>query len=1328
MDGEVPREQSRPGAAPPRPVNGQPSALLPPVDGNAEAASGSELRDLLDRLRGTQRRTRQRLAVTEAESAAKSSRIRSLENAVEEVQQRERLLRQQIDRLRDDLRRERGAALLAMRQAEATRGTISFRLGRAFLDASNSISGAIALPRRILALHRETKKREQARGPSYVPEADIGLDGRRLIDRLHAGGVAAARRLIDELANGDDRRRAALLSELSRIATALDPKGALAAAEQAYQADPRPFRAKWLAFQLARHGAIDRPAGLLEGLPLDELGHLRPSERVQLNRIRGLHRLKHQDPPVPTRAAKVLSANPRRVFYIVASALPDHVSGYTRRTHALVRAARVEGWDVKLLTRAGYPGDRTDRVDDALAAAIDLQGVLPERLAGPSLAVTPLDQWVGAAAAAIEARARAHRPAVIQAASNWLNALPALIAARRLGLPFVYEVRGFWELTRAARQPSWSGSEEHEMSARYEAMIARTADRVVTHSERLAEELERRGVARGCIALAPNGAEPLPRAAESVAGARAALGLAADRFVVGYLGSIVDYEGLDDLVRALALLVAQGLDVEAVIAGDGNARPMVAALAVELGLGERVKMPGTLAPDLGPKLFAAVDAVVLPRKSFAVTELVEPLKPLEAMAAGRPLIASDIGPLRDIVRHRENGLLHQPSDPDDLALQLRSLMQDPALAQTLGEAGRRFVETERSWAASSRREIAVWEEVLAAAARPRPAVPAVVAPLEVEATAPVATEEDEIAEPVPLPRRQSRFTPEQRQEFLERAAVVLARDGLTGAIELVERQSRGRSTGFIGLCFVLAAQAARRAERFFEEAALLERAIEAAPGPMSWRALARALWYRGDVGRAREFLEHVETAEGEERRPETIRLRRLIEQRAELIALGDDVVRHYSGGGEPMAEIDPGKAVYFLHFTLPYASNGYATRSHGLLKAMRASGFDVVAYSRSGFPYDMPAFRGASGFADEDRIDGVVYRRIFEGSRVAEPELDYILNSAQRYEQVIRRERAAIVHAASNFTTGLAALIAARRLGLPFIYEARGFWEMTRASRQSDFESHPQFHLIQSLEALVAREADRVITLTDGMRDDFIARGAAAERVSVVANAVDPERFRPLLREDALGNQLGLPSDIPVIGYVGSVVGYEGLDDLVEACALLRRDGLDFRLLLVGDGAAMPELRSLIEARGLANCAVMPGRVAHDEVESYYSLIDICPFPRKPLPLCELVSPLKPFEALAMEKAIIVSSVRALTEIVEEGATGLVFQKGDPIDLRRALATLLANPELRARLGRGGREWIASRRTWKTAGDAILGLYRELISAHPPIADAAAEVAARDRG
>jgi len=273
------------------------------------------------------------------------------------------------------------------------------------------------------------------------------------------------------------------------------------------------------------------------------------------------------------------------------------------------------------------------------------------------------------------------------------------------------------------------------------------------------------------------------------------------------------------------------------------------------------------------------------------------------------------------------------------------------------------------------------------------------------------------------------------------------------------------------------------------------------------------------------------------------------------------------------------------------------------------------------------------------------------------------------------------------------------------VYEIRGFWEVTRSSRDEQFENTPKYRFMQLFEGLVARHADRVITITTAMKRRLASHGVPMDRIDVAFNGVDPARFVPRPVKPELRRKLGIPQGVPVIGYVGSFVDYEGLDDLVTAAAGLAKQGHRFRLVLVGDGAALPAIRTQIANVGLSEIAILTGRVPHDEVEDLYALVDIAPFPRKPWEVCELVSPLKPFEAMALEKAVVVSSVEALSEIVTDGSNGLVFEKGNALALQEALAKLIADPGLRARLGRAGRQWVIENRSWNASGRVCVEAY-----------------------
>ena len=412
----------------------------------------------------------------------------------------------------------------------------------------------------------------------------------------------------------------------------------------------------------------------------------------------------------------------------------------------------------------------------------------------------------------------------------------------------------------------------------------------------------------------------------------------------------------------------------------------------------------------------------------------------------------------------------------------------------------------------------------------------------------------------------------------------------------------------------------------------------------------------------------------------------------------------------------PDTSLYCLHNSLPYSSAGYAMRSHGLLRALQSAGISVVAGTRYGYPWDLPENRRQTPRPDfplEDVIEDVRYRRssTLIAGRGQVPMDRYIQLSAEEFEAVARDERPSVIHAASNFLVGLAAIAAGRRVGIPVIYEVRGLWEVTHASRHAEWEETEFYQAYVQLEAQAAREADRVIAITHALKDELVRRGVPGDHIEIVPNCVDATRFTPEPRDRALEQELGLAGK-RVVGYIGSFTDYEGLDHLLYALSFLVDEGVDnVHLLLVGDGLSFAKLQALVTELELEEYVTLTGRISFDEVHRYYSLIDIAPFPRKPLAVTEMVSPLKPFEAMAMEKAVLVSSVAALSEIVEDGATGLIFEKGNIDSLAAAIKRMVADPELCTRLGRNAREWVIEHRSWDRAGEKVAGIYRELTEA-----------------
>ena len=419
--------------------------------------------------------------------------------------------------------------------------------------------------------------------------------------------------------------------------------------------------------------------------------------------------------------------------------------------------------------------------------------------------------------------------------------------------------------------------------------------------------------------------------------------------------------------------------------------------------------------------------------------------------------------------------------------------------------------------------------------------------------------------------------------------------------------------------------------------------------------------------------------------------------------------RMLSVDNPPAYDVERGRICYVLHNALPFSSGGYATRAQGLACGMRNAGLDPVCITRPGFPFDVAGMNAPETQSMEPsvrEVEGIPYHMLPKPNRLQVKGQAYLEMAARVLKSKFVELRPEVVMAASNFLTAVPAGIAARELGIPYIYEIRGLWEITRISREPEWRETPNYAEMVEFETLAAKSADHVFTLTDALRDEMIGRGLDGSSISLLRNSCDPTRFKPRPRDRKRAAELGISDDVPVIGYIGSFVQYEGLENLAQACAILARKGRDFRLLLVGNenvsgtdrGPITAEIMRVAKEEGLAEKLIMPGRVPFQEVESWYSLIDIAPFPRKPQPVTEMVSPMKPLEAFAMEKAVVASSVRALTDMVHHEKTGLIHEKGNVQALADTLERLIADPELRRTLGKAGRKWVEEERTWdKTA-------------------------------
>ena len=389
----------------------------------------------------------------------------------------------------------------------------------------------------------------------------------------------------------------------------------------------------------------------------------------------------------------------------------------------------------------------------------------------------------------------------------------------------------------------------------------------------------------------------------------------------------------------------------------------------------------------------------------------------------------------------------------------------------------------------------------------------------------------------------------------------------------------------------------------------------------------------------------------------------------------------------------PGRVLHLVTDALPTTSAGYTIRTHEIALAQREAGLDPHVATRTGYPVTQGSIDGRRLVV----LDGVPYHRLLPWRMPGGPSAGPSERGLELAAALTRQLRPAVLHAASNFANARLALALGERYGLPVVYEVRGFWEDTWLSRYPDNNKLAASELYQrnrDLETRCMLAADLVVTLGEAMRDEIAARGVPREKILIVPNAVSAEFLQPLPDATTLREELGIKPDEQVVGEVTSLVPHEGIGTLLEATAILRARGVPVRALIVGDGPERAALQRQAAQAGLAEAAVFTGRVPASKVRQFHALLDIFVVPRTPDRVCQLVTPLKPVEAMASGLCVVTSEVKALTEIVKHEVTGMQTVPQDPVSLADCLEYLIYSPDIRRKLGDNAREWVAGDRTW----------------------------------
>jgi PEP-CTERM/exosortase A-associated glycosyltransferase len=396
------------------------------------------------------------------------------------------------------------------------------------------------------------------------------------------------------------------------------------------------------------------------------------------------------------------------------------------------------------------------------------------------------------------------------------------------------------------------------------------------------------------------------------------------------------------------------------------------------------------------------------------------------------------------------------------------------------------------------------------------------------------------------------------------------------------------------------------------------------------------------------------------------------------------------------------KILHVFDHTLPLHS-GYTFRSAAILRNQRRLGWET---------WHLSGPKQLNAEALEEDADGLHFYRTPKptGLLAKLPGGDpFAVMGAieKRLMELARTLRPDVIHAHSPVLNAVPSIRVGRKLGIPVVYEIRAFWEDAAVDHGTTRENSLRYRFTRTLETWAVKHADAVTVICEGLRNDLVARGIPESKITVIPNAVDIDKFAVGGRPDpALKLKLGLGHS-RVLGFIGSFYAYEGLDLLIAALPAILKHIPDVKVLLVGGGPQEAALKQQVMALDLKDRVVFTGRVPHAEVNHYYDLIDVLVYPRHPMRLTELVTPLKPLEAMAQGRLMVASDVGGHRELIRDGKTGILFRAGQTGDLASKLVALLKYEQGWDSMKRNGRQFVEAERNWV----ASVARYRDVYGA-----------------
>jgi glycosyltransferase involved in cell wall biosynthesis len=1050
-----------------------------------------------------------------------------------------------------------------------------------------------------------------------------------------------------------------------------------------------------------------------------------------------------------------------RIVYVVNHSLPHSSNGYAVRTHTVAKGMVQNGCEVVVITRPGYPFDLDNAAFDDVGNCNLIDDVRYVHLRSPRKVGENHQLWLQKSEQAYKTFFKVCKPTAVVAASNWELALPAQKAAKELGLPFCYEVRGFWEISRGSVDQQFMGSEEFSYLVKQETAAAKNADKIFTLNRFMKQELIKRGVEAHKIDIIPNGFEA------SAISTNVKTKAVDRRFTIGYIGSFARYEGLEILLEVIDVLKTRGDEVNLLLVGSSNTLGIKNAMcevsqelreqAKKLGIENNVELTGRVPPKEAEKYYDEIDLIVIPRKKLAVSELVSPIKPLEAAARGKAMLLSDIKPFEEFFDIGIAAKIESLS-AKTIADQVLEFIRSPKRLGVLGEKAQQWSLRERQPSHITLKLAEFIKQLPSGfeAYKDRLKQSEAAGHVEEERKQKLETCEAKF-DFVDIKKSEKSVIVEcEAEQILRLSGALLTEDNEKKNAALVQVELKGqvpskKLANMIGVSF---------SEKlgFFcylptHKTGHCDWSIQVVVPPScneakftfkTWFSTHKILLCLSEVRCLLSFERYVSDAFNRYGNNFSTEVLEDIENkyRSELIAKNLRKVfdlGHISIANDLLLYVKPEHKITYkrhvntvlgymnvakrlpnvpsrisrklettnavcmvAHTSLPFHSNGYATRTHEIAKQLSKQ-HDLTVLTRPGYPHDV--INTVVDSEEKNLIDGVLYKNITGAHYYEDSLTDYIENATRVLLKEFIDIKPKLVHAASSIHNALPSLIAARTLGIPFIYEVRGFWEVTRASVNPGWGESERYKIEHDLEIFIASQADHVVALTGGIKEELVNNGLDEKTITIVSNAISIDKFTHVSLSDS--KYANSKNNEPVIGYVGAIVEYEGLDDLIDALEIVAKKGHQFKLVIAGDGNRLDAITQQVKASPISNCIDLLGRIPHEEVGALIDAIDIMPLPRKPLPVCEMVSPLKPFESMICKKALVGSDVAAIAEIIQHEKTGLLFQKGNIEDLADKIIQLIQSPVYRKTLGENAYKWVTENKTWEKVSESYHSIYRE---------------------